>query len=34
MLPKNGYPRELVSRTIKSHFNGFKKDEETGPENV
>ena len=32
LLYKNGYPPELVSRVIKSHLNGLKKDKEIGPE--
>ena len=32
LLYKNGYPSELVSRTIKTHLNSLKRDKEFGPE--
>ena len=32
LLYRNGYPPELVSKTIKSHLNGLKRDKEIGPE--
>ena len=28
LLYKNGYPTELVNRTIKSHLNGLKRDKQ------
>ena len=32
LLYRNGYLPELVSRTVKSHLNGLKREKEIGPE--